>query len=138
MLVGDRSKIYTAASRSAKSVPTGRAVRLRGLVFSFFQQTVGLGHKFMTGRRWVVGDFDTRRGNIVGGILECCHIRSLRTGITTGVCRHGQRLALVLLFHQFHLGFALEFCFESGLSVGIDGLLREVVGSATGLRALLA
>lgn len=85
-----------------------------------------------------MGAFDTRRGNIVGGILEFCHIRSLQTGITTGVWRHRQRLALVLLFHQFHLGFALEFRFESGLSVGIDGLLREVVGSATGLRGLLA
>jgi hypothetical protein len=41
-------------------------------------------------------------------------------------------LSFVLGFHGFQLGLASGFGFEAGLSVGIDGLFGEVVGSAAG------
>lgn len=44
------------------------------------------------------------------------------------------RLALVLVLHLLHLRLALDFGFESGLSVGVDRLLREIVSSAAGYR----
>jgi hypothetical protein len=74
-----------------------------------------------------MGSFDARRRDIIGSVLESCHIHSLAS-----VVGREKRLSLVLLFHLLHLGFALEFSFESGLSVGVDRLLRKVVCSATG------
>lgn len=44
------------------------------------------------------------------------------------------RFALVLVLHLLHLRLALDLGFESGLSVGVDRLLREIVSSAAGYR----
>lgn len=93
----------------------------------------------MPGRRRIVGSFGTWRGGIVGGVLESCHARSLRASVVArGWCRRQLRLALVLILHLLHLGLALDFGFESGLSVGVDRLLREIVCSAASYRGVVS
>lgn len=126
----NRSKMYNAASRSAESVSSRRTVRLRSLVFALLQYSVGLGQRFVAGRCWVVGGLDTRRGNVVGSVLEFGHLRYIRADIIVRVCGHGECLASMLFLHQLHLGLVLDLGLESGLSVGVDGLLCEVVRSA--------
>lgn len=46
------------------------------------------------------------------------------------------RFALVLILHLLQLGLALDFGFESGLSVGVDRLLCEIVCSAASYRGV--
>lgn len=89
----------------------------------------------MTGRRRVVRSFGTWRRGIIGGVLESSHARSFRASVVArGWCGGQLRLALVLVLHLLHLRLALDFGFESGLSVGVDRLLREIVSSAAGYR----
>lgn len=78
--------------------------------------------------------FSTWRGGIVGiiGVLESSLTRSLRASVVgRGRCRR-LCFALMLVLHLLHLGLALDFGFKSGLSVGVDRLLGEIVGSAAG------
>lgn len=130
--------MYNAASRLAKPVAGRGSVWCRRLVFSLLQDTVGLGQGFVTCGRGVVGSFSAGRGDVVGSVLEPGHVRSFETGVVAWA-RSGcvQGLALVFLFHRLHLGLALDLGVESRLAIGVDRLLREVVGSAAGWRARL-
>jgi hypothetical protein len=75
----------------------------------------------------------TRRSHVVRSILEPGHIRPLQAAIIGWArCGCGNGFSAVLGFLGLQLSLALNFSFESGGSVGVDGLFGKVVSTTAG------
>jgi hypothetical protein len=116
-----------------ESVSTGRPERRSRLVFAFFMHPISLRHGLVAGWSGIMRCLSTGRSHVVRSILEPGHIRPLQASIIGRArCGCGNGFPAVFSFQRLQLSLALNFTFESGGSVGVDGLFGKVVSTTAG------